>query len=444
MIKKIAFLLKNKVFRASAVRKYKELLSNDRLSKQDLDKLNFEKRKNIVNFAYLNVPFYRDFYNSKGFDPKKLVNEEDWALVPVLTKQDIRENFDSLIATNAYKKRYVLSSTGGTSGEPLKVLHDKGNFLDVYGWRVFDWWDISLGTNIAFVFRLVRGTRIKKIINSILWYPTNRVFLDASNVSEQDIQIFIKTIKRNKTKVIQGYTGAVNEVANYIINNNIKINGIEAIWTTSSPMTHSIRKNIEKAFDSKVYDQYGSGEVYWIATECSVHKGLHVHSDVRQIDIVDDNYETLPDGEVGNILVSDLDNYIFPIIRYKNGDLSSFSTYPCDCERPYKLLEKIYGRVSDLIKLPNGSFISGDYFTTIFDDFTEDVNAFQVHQSMNGDIDIRITYKLSCKEKFEIEDFISNNVKNKVKNLVNVKIIEVDNLNNNILGKNRFVTSEIS
>src|SRR5690554_1655558 len=112
MIKKNVFVLKNILLRYKAFKKYKNLLSNDKLSFDDLDKLNFEKRKRLVEFAYANIPFYKSFYDSNNFNPQQLIEPKDWNLVPVLTKQHIKDNFNSFVVPSVDKRRCITSSTG--------------------------------------------------------------------------------------------------------------------------------------------------------------------------------------------------------------------------------------------------------------------------------------------------------------------------------------------
>ncbi|MEX2336149.1 MAG: hypothetical protein WD555_02625, partial [Fulvivirga sp.] len=299
-----SFVFKNKIFRKEAFLKYQKLMENDGRSQDDLYKLNWNKRKEIVNHAYNMIPFYKNHYDSYGFKPSFLKKEEDWNKVPIISKGMIRDNFNDLINPSLNSDRHQISSTGGTTGVPLKVIHDKKAYLEVNSWRIMKWWGLPLGPNIAFVFRLTQRSRLENIVNKLMWFPTKRVFLDASSISPDNIKPFVDKLVKNNTQVLQGYTGALNEVAIYLINNNIQVNCLKAIWCTSSPLTGNIRINLRKAFNADIYDQYGSGEVYWIATECTMHNGLHIHSDLRHIDIVDEEEKNLGKGRLGHIIVT--------------------------------------------------------------------------------------------------------------------------------------------
>jgi phenylacetate-CoA ligase len=308
---------------------------------------------------------------------------------------------------------------------------------------MMQWWGLGLGTQIGCVFRLRFASKLRILINGLIWFPTKRLFLDASSFSPEDVKVFITKFIKHKAKIIQGYNGALSQVAEYVIANNINITGVKAVWGTSSPLTYTIRKNFEKAFNADVYDQYGSGEVYWVATECEKHEGLHIHQDMRHVDIVDETGRNLPNGNMGEMLVTDLDNELFPIIRYKNGDMSIIKVESCSCGRPYDLLEKISGRVSDLIKLPKGGFISGDYFTTIFDDYPDLINGFQIHQTKDYKININVAILNDNLETQNSLDTIEKVVIEKTKNEVEVSINKLAKIDNSIGGKNRFVICDI-
>src|SRR5690606_16322777 len=118
------------------------------------------------------------------------------------------------------------------------------------------WWGLSISDNIAFVFRSTRSSKFSVFLNKVMWFPTKRVFLDASSVSNEKIRAFVDQIIKNDVSILQGYTGALNEVASYVIKNDIKIDCIKAVWCTSSPLTSNVRKNLSTAFHSEVFDQY--------------------------------------------------------------------------------------------------------------------------------------------------------------------------------------------
>jgi phenylacetate-CoA ligase len=437
----IIFWIKNIIFRPNSFFHYLNGRKVENLSSNELSNLNFKKRKAIVEYAYLNSKFYKEFYDRYGFNPQSLKSENDWANVPILTKNDIRLNEKDFLPLCIDKSRLKESTTGGSTGEPLRVYHDKNNYLETFGWLVFRWWRVNPADNIAFVFRLTRSTFLSSLINKLIWFPTKRIYLDASSVSLKDFDIFIEKLKKVRPIIIQGYTGTLNEFCLYCIKKNIKFNFSKIVWCTSSPLTQTIRDTISSVFSGDVMDQYGSGEVYWIATECLEHNGLHIHSDQRHVEIIDQQGVVVGKDVVGRVLVTDLENKVFPIIRYENGDLSSISSEMCGCGLPYPILKKIYGRISSSIKFPDGGFISGDFFTTVFDNYSNYVERFQVYQNINYEVFVRVVLKDEANEIFLEEVLHSIEMKTKGKLKLALEIVE--SINNLRGGKTQFIFSEV-
>ena len=111
------------------------------------------------------------------------------------------------------------------------------------------------------------------------------------------------------------------------------------------------RRNIEKSFKTPVFNRYGCREVGHIASECPAHKGMHYDADRLIIEIVDDEGNTCPPNTVGNIVITDLNNYVFPLIRYKIGDMGSLSDDTnCECGCTFPKIRKIEGRSFDIIQ----------------------------------------------------------------------------------------------
>ena len=107
-----------------------------------------------------------------------------------------------------------------------------------------------------------------------------------------------------------------------------------AIMTSAGTLHPLMREKIETAFQCKVFNRYGSREVGDIASECEAHAGLHVFPSGNYIEIVDDQGHPVPNGEEGNILVTNLYNYAMPLIRYYIGDRGVLSRSDrCACGR---------------------------------------------------------------------------------------------------------------
>jgi phenylacetate-CoA ligase len=440
IFKKASFQAKNILINRTALKQYKLLKNQQFADPEELAEISWLKCRSMVEFAYNNVSFYRDFYDKAGFNPADLRMPDDFNSVPVLQKEHIREFFDEMIADGVSSNDYTVSTTGGSTGQPLKVLFDKRVPLDAFGWRVLNWWQLNGWNDIAFIFRL-RREGLRALLNDVLWWPTKRSFLDASSMTEESISQFVSKLQKTKPAIIQGYVGAVVEVANYIEKKGISFDFVKAVWVTSSPIFSTQRKLLESVFNAPVYDQYGCGEVFWIAAECEKHEGLHILSDLRHLEFLDENSKAVSNDEFGDIVITDLENRVFPIIRYKNGDRGKLLTKNCSCGMNLPLMAPIKGRISDSLRFPDGRVLSGDYLTTLFDDFPNAVKAFQIKQNKDYSLTLICVGGTSDKSTKDINSVIQL-LKEKTANGIEIRLQMLDEIKHE-LGKTRFIISEV-
>lgn len=436
------FMLKQKLFRRNAYREYLNLKKNEKKTFKEIEKINFQKRKKIVEHVYKNVEFYHNLYNKFDFHPKQLNYPEDWKEIPIISKKIIKENTNKFLSQNVSENRLMKSSTGGSTGEPLTVYHDKKFPIETIGWRLLDWWNVKKGNNMAFVLRNTKKNFWESLKNKIMWFPTKRIWLNASDIKEKDINEFIKKFNEIKPTILEGYVGGIEYLADYIKNNDIKIHSPELVWVTAAPITSTKKQIIESAFDSIVYDQYGCGEIFWLAGQCQERNGLHFFSDVRHIEFVNKKNNIVDDGSYGDVLITDLENYAFPIIRYKNGDRGRYLKHNCNCDYPFPLIDQIKGRKSDLIKSLDGNVITGEYITTIFDDYPKVIKNFQIHQYKDYSINFLVVPNENKSNHKQIIFKIFNEFKNKFSSNQEVELKYVNKIYSDE-GKTRYVISDL-
>ncbi|MHC4255137.1 MAG: phenylacetate--CoA ligase family protein [Planctomycetota bacterium] len=374
--------------------------------------------------------------------PSDIVDHEDFHKVPLLTRDDIKENFEQLISEEASPKHLKISTTGGTTGEPVKVMFDKRVPLESMGWRMYSWWGLKPGLNSALIWRDIRTRLVSRVINQAMWWPALRITLDASSMSIQDVEKFIKLFNKIQPRILHGYVGSVDYIAGIIEQKGYKIAPPKAISVTSSPMTSVQRKRIESAFRAPVYDQYGSCEVFWLSSQCGAKRDLHIYHDTRFIEFVDDAGKPVPKNELGNVVVTDLENYYFPLIRYVNGDKSRALPGKCPCGINLPLMDKVRGRTTDLVKLPNGICLSGDYLTTLFDRFPDAVKGFQVRQKKDYSIQLIYIPSSDTETLSRALKIIKNELMEKLDSQVEITLKPVKNIAHD-RGKLRFVISEV-
>ena len=424
-----------------AVEAYKNAIKNQSLKKEDLDALSWIKTQNLLRYAYKNVPWYTEKFNSINLNPNDISKPAYFKQIPILTRQDILENFEKFIANGKKIKDLNLITTGGSSGTPLKIGVSKHRIREVQKWQMFNWWDTPLNANMGSVYRGLPVSGLKKIALDMINWPQKVIRLDATSITPDKIEVFIQKYKKVQPKIIHGYVGAMDAIADYVLENKIVFScKPNAIWLTAAPVSAIQEHKISKAFNAPVCDQYGCSEIYFIASECQHKNGLHVFADSVKVEIVDRSNKLLNNGEHSKIILTNLDEYAFPLIRYENGDESRLLNEPCTCGLTLPLLDKVKGRISDNIKLPDGTTLSGEYLTTIFDDYTNKVKQFQIIQKKNLSIVVKVKLYIDKDAAF-ITKVIENELGQRINNQISLKLEFVSEIKQE-KGKLKFIIKE--
>ncbi len=382
MVKKLIYNLKWQRFHPQAFRRYQEVLAGERLSADELCDRKEKCRKQIVASAFENSPFYRRLYEASGFSLSDMRTEAWFEQLPVVTKDDLRSHFDEFVNPRLHGTMGI-STTGGSTGIPVKTGCDKRIPLEVYSWRLQGWFGVHPWEDHAYIWRETRKSAFRRAVNDLLWWPTKHLKLDASVMSEESISRFVSKYRRLKPSLLYGYVGALSHVAEWLEshpehsgeNENLKV-----VWATSAPISKVQRCFIERVFGAKVCDQYGSCEISSIAQQCPQCGGLHVNVEHVDVEFVDDKNRPVAVGEHGKTLLTDLENEAFPLIRYENGDRGRWLGGECPCGRTLPLMDSVKGREVESFSLPDGRVVNGEFLTTIFDDVPESVKGFRVVQ----------------------------------------------------------------
>ena len=437
------FLLKNRYFRKSSYKSFKNALLYENFDKVKKSLIVFDIQKQLVAFAYNNTVFYKNYYDSKGFHPDMLVSEKDWAKVPILEKEMIRQHTDDFIANGVSISELNIATTGGSTGKPLKVYKDKSIPYEVLTWRTLGWWGVNQSANHGVVNRSVPKTFIQKIRNYLLWWPTKRIFLDASSVSEENISRFVSLINKKKIKFLVGYCGSLEKIADFVSKNKIVIEGLKVVWSTTSPLAKPIRTKMEKAFQCPIMDQYGSVEVFHIAVQKPNENYLTVNSDYVHVDIVDSNNCVINETqEMGDVLVTDLHSVKFPLIKYRLGDRSRMLKTMQDSEDGFPKIDFVKGRISDIVSFNDGSYIDGAYLTTICDGYDDVISRYQIYQDGEHNITFRIVLVEGVLESNKRVRSVINNFSKLVNNKTEFNLQFLDSIPDD-RGKRRFIISDV-
>ncbi|MFB7251403.1 phenylacetate--CoA ligase family protein [Microbacterium sp. NPDC056234] len=439
--------LKRALFRAKAatVRRrtgafHAELLRNERLDPEQLQQEQDRLATEVVAFAMRSSPYYAATYGALGVDPNTLRDPEAWTRLPILDRATIKEHAERFPTPEATGANVRPALTGGSTGEPLRTMHDARVPALALSWRMYAWWGIDAHDDLARIGRW-NFSRLATLKNDIAWWPTRQVYLDAGLISDETMVAFHRDLQRTRPRLIEGYVGAMLEFADFLERRGLSVPAPLAVATTAAPLTGPARARLEQAFGAPVYDEYRGSEFGWMAGECELRDGLHVFSDVRRIEAIGDDGLPVPPGEVGDLVITDLRNRVFPMIRYRTGDRGILRDNPrCACGRSLPMMEQPQGRTTDLIRLPSGAVLA-HRLMGMFGAHPEAVRLFQIHQLSDHSIVIRVVLGAQTDAMIHVEAAVAA-LRERIRHEVPVSIAYVDALPYTG-GKVKYVISDV-
>lgn len=417
------------------------------LPAERLEELSWEKTRRLVAYAFNNCPYYRQKYGAIGFEPGDLKSPEDFARLPILTKQEVREHLDQMVAQGTEPSLLIKRFTGGSTGVPLGVYHDSRAALPQWCLyqRTIARWGIGMGDRTAHIWGLNRlnENHLYTRQSSFRRFISNYVLFNAFEMTVEQMRQFAHLLRGFRPSLLIGYTSAMTAFARFLEESDGAGFTPRAIWLTSEPTHDFQREMVERVFAAPVYDQYGSVEIHHCAAECALREGLHIDSDFRKVEIVDGAGHPAPTGVEGQIIVTDFINFAAPLIRYRNEDMGKLLDKGCPCGRGLPLMGKVTGRIYDMFVLPDGSQIYGHRFTTFFYDYVDQVRAFQVHQTTPERMLVSIVPTERCLRE-ELALSVNQKFREYTKGQVAFEVQFVEDIPKEASGKYRFTKSDVS
>jgi phenylacetate-CoA ligase len=362
----IDFRIKDFAYPFSILKLKREFDRNQRLSEETLRQYQAAKLRQILTHAYNTVPYYRKLFKENDILPVDIQSVEDLRMIPFLTKDSLRLNFDSLVARSARKYKPKLLSTSGTTGGKVNFYVDKpSNVLEfVYYWRFWNWAGYRLGDTFAeletesFLFLKKRSTLHH--FNHL----TRRLALNSALMSSRYLDKFIGLFKKFKPLFLKGLS--VNLYTLALLFRQKRNHGIsfKAIFSCGSNLLRYQRDTIEEVFSSKVFDSYGHMERTVAISQCP-SGSYHIHSDYGIAELEEPAIHLENAGNkqtcVREIIGTSLHNFTMPLIRYRTGDFVEVNSCPqkCACKRSFPTIVSVIGRKTDVIITPDRRAVAG-------------------------------------------------------------------------------------
>ena len=373
-----------------------DLSQSQWLTLPEMEELQARKLRRLVQHAYQHVPYYRAKLTQAGIRPEDIVSLADLRKLPFLTKTDVRKHLHFDILSDNHNKDEILRiTTSGSTGEPFVCYADRRQLE--FRWsatlRAQEWTGYRFGDRTLRLWHQTLGMSRTQIIREYADASfSRRRFVPAFEMSEQNLSDLIDEIEEYRPILMDGYAESLNFLAGYLKRSGRKLSWRpQGIMSSAQSLPEESRRIIEDAFGCKVFDKYGSREFSGIAYECEAHAGHHIVAEGYIVEILKDGRPAQP-GEIGEIVITDLNNCCLPFIRYRIGDLGEAmdNSRPCACGRGLPRIGKIEGRVQSIIIGAEGQYVPGTFFAHLLKDYDHAIRHYQVVQEQRGSITFKV------------------------------------------------------
>lgn len=323
------------------------------MKRKDIEALQLEKLRHMVDYCYRNVPFYAKKLDEAHVTADKIKSLSDIKYIPPTTKADLRDNYPFGMFAVPMSDIVRIHASSGTTGKPTVVGYTKKD-LDMWsdcvariavaaGATKEDIVQISFGYGM-FTGALGLHCGLEKIGCAIV--PN-------SSGNTEKALMFMRDFKTTALVATPSYALYMAETAKkleYPMSDYHLRLGLFG----SEGCTPEMRTQIEKGWGLFATDNYGMSELLGpgVSGECTERCGLHINEDHFLVEVVDpETLEPVDEGEDGELIVTPLSKEAFPLLRYRTRDISNVIYEPCKCGRTFARMEKIKGRSDDMLKI---------------------------------------------------------------------------------------------
>ena len=329
---------------------HKEL---ETLTRPEIEKLQLKRLKKTVHHC-MNSPFYKKRFEENGLTPEDIQSLDDLRKIPFTTKQDLRDTYPFGIASVSLDKAVRLHSSSGTTGNPTVIIHTQKDLdewanavarcLHMVGLRPSDVFQNSSGYGM---FTGGLGFQYGAERLGMMTVPA------AAGNTKRQLK-FITDFGTTALHAIPSYVTRIYEVMQEMGLDPKRDTKLRTLIIGAEPHSEEQRRRIEEMMGVKAYNSFGMSEMCGpgVAFECQEQNGLHIWEDYYIVEIIDpDTLEPVPEGEVGELVLTTINREGMPLLRYRTRDLTRVLPGECPCGRHHKRLDRMKGRSDDMIIL---------------------------------------------------------------------------------------------
>lgn len=404
---------------------YRAVFSGQWWHRERIRRLQESKLARLVRHAYASVPYYRNLFDTAGVSPAAIRTLDDLQRVPLTTKRILNQHDpEDLISSHFKRTQLEHDSSSGSSGTPFSVYLDRRYVLN---------------RNMRFLRGLFAagyrpGDRLLLITDRHGGHGKSWMRWEKASPEEPPDRL-LQRIEALRPAVLYGSGTPLRQLAELMQHTGYCAAFLKAVIWTAETLDAQTRRLLERAFTTEVFDFYGLTEMGLVAWECPAHAGYHVSDDSVLVE-----YLPLRDSAGAyRMVMTNLNLYSMPLIRYDTGDLGIRQpAADCQCGRGLSRLERVEGRVVDMIKLSNGETFSPYSFICRLETL-QGLQRFHILQDTSDHI--TVCFQSAPGERARLDQDIRRIVTGIVGERLDVTVTGLDTLDADGNGKFRAVRS---
>ena len=339
------------------------------MERDELEQYQIERLQATLNRVYAHVPFYRKTFDEMGISPEDIGALSDVARLPLTTKTDLRDSYPYGLFAVPLREVVRIHASSGTTGTPTVVGYTRN---DIRTWSNLVARILTMGgvtkddvVQIAFGYGLFTG-------GFGLHYGAERIGASVIPVSAGNTARQIKIMQDFKTTTLVSTPSYALLIADTIQEQGIPRAALSLKYGLfgAEPWSERMRREIQEKLGIIATDNYGLSEIIGpgVAGECLERHGMHLNEDHFLVEVVDpDTLQPVPEGKLGELVITSLTKEAFPLIRYRTRDLTSLLPGQCPCGRTGRRISRVAGRSDDMLIVKGVNVFPSQIEEVLFD-----------------------------------------------------------------------------
>jgi phenylacetate-CoA ligase len=361
-------------------------------SLERLQTLQLQQFAQVFRHAVATVPFYHERFAPWA---DGVTSWEQYRRLPVSTRSDIQQAGTDMHSTAPPSGHGALVTTqsSGSTGSPLVTRGTAWTQLMWHALLLRDhlWHGRDLRGKLAAIRSKTEDCRVPN------WGPATAAFQTGPSVLRSltaDIDEQLHWLMREKPDYVLAHATNIQALAARSIELGIVLPGLKEARTYGEMLRPEARNIVRRAWDVKIVDSYSSEELGYIALQCPASENYHVQSESLMVEVLDESGAPCAPGETGQVVVTTLQNFAMPLIRYASGDFAEVAE-PCGCGRGLPALRRITGRQRNMLVRPDGARHWPSFPMEVWGDIAP-VLQIQLVQDAADHIEVRAVMARDC------------------------------------------------